>query len=118
MTPKHESKANGGTSLRAKRLAQITMVTKNIKKGRLPPIKSPKQLDVFVFGEKQSSSGLSIKQKLDKNRGEITGPSNKKDSLSIPPASSRVKRNMTIVESEYNKGETQIDGPQMLFTED
>lgn len=40
--------------MRAKRLAQITMVTKGIKRGKLPPIKSPKQLDIFVFGEKDS----------------------------------------------------------------
>ena len=45
----HQS--SNSITMRQKRLAQITMVTKGIKKGRLPPIKSPKQLEVFVFGE-------------------------------------------------------------------
>lgn len=48
----HNSAAS--STMRSKRLAQITMVTKGIKRGKLPPIKSPKQLDVFVFGEKDS----------------------------------------------------------------
>ena len=36
------------------------MVTKGIKKGKLPPIKTPKQLDVFVFGERRKSA-LALK---------------------------------------------------------
>ena len=50
--------------MRAKRLAQITMVTKGIKRGKLPPIKSPRQLDVFVFGEKKDSVRLLRKNEL------------------------------------------------------
>ena len=41
--------------LAAKRLASIKMITKGIKKGKLPPIKTPQQLDVFVFGEQPGS---------------------------------------------------------------
>lgn len=50
--------------MRAKRLAQITLVTKGIKRGKLPPIKSPKQLDVFVFGEKDSVRVLRNKNEI------------------------------------------------------
>jgi len=63
-------------SMRTRRLANITMVTKNIRKGRLPPIKTPQQLDVFVFGEKSSS--VMMRQHLDQSHG-IIGP---KSSLS------------------------------------
>ena len=31
----------------------MTLVTKGIKRGKLPPIKTPSQLDVFVFGERK-----------------------------------------------------------------
>ena len=58
-------------TMRAKRIAGITMVTKGIKKGKLPPIKTPKQLDVFVFGEKSSS--VMMRQHLDQSHG-IIGP--------------------------------------------
>ena len=35
----------------SKRLASMSEMTKGIKRGKLPPIKTPKQLNVFVFGE-------------------------------------------------------------------
>ena len=37
-----------------------------IKRGKLPPIKSPKQLDFFVFGQDESSSQL-IQNELQKS---------------------------------------------------
>jgi len=36
-------------------MASLKIVTKGIKRGKLPPIKTPKQLEVFVFGEKKSN---------------------------------------------------------------
>ena len=65
--------------MRAQRLQQMTLVTKGIKRGRLPPIKTPKQLDVFVFGEKgatargKGSATIMLKNHLDRTHG-ITGP--------------------------------------------
>ena len=38
-------------SMNAKRLASMSIITKGIKRGKLPPIRTPSQLDVFVFGE-------------------------------------------------------------------
>lgn len=48
-------------------------------------------------------------QLLDKSRGQITGPS---------PASSRIKRTMTIVETDYIKDGNQDQSPQLLVTEE
>ena len=58
------------------------MITKGIKRGRLPPIKTPKQLEVFIFGEKgapatgraKASATIMLKNHLDRSNGIITGP--------------------------------------------
>jgi len=52
--PRVNQQSGSQSTMRSKRLAQITMVTKGIKNGKLPPIRTPKQLDVFVFGEKDA----------------------------------------------------------------
>lgn len=48
-------------------------------------------------------------QLLDKSRGQITGPS---------PSNSRVKRTMTIVETDYIKEGTKDHSAQLLVTEE
>ena len=45
------SQRTSGSNMPSKRLTSINMVTKAIKLGKLPPIQTPSQLDVFVFGE-------------------------------------------------------------------
>lgn len=84
------------------------MVTKGIKKGRLPPVKSPKQLDVFVFGEKNDSA--SLKKQL-QSRQVITGAS--MAARKLPTMSINAKQNSIIdqhsVEPNILVSQEQVD---------
>lgn len=59
-------------TLQAKRMESIKLMTTGIKQGKLPPIKSPKQLDVFVFGEKKSGHTSKASTHRNKNQGRVT----------------------------------------------
>lgn len=56
--------ANG--NFRKQKLEMMSKFMNGIKRGKLPPIKSPKQLDFFVFGQDESSSQL-IQNELQKS---------------------------------------------------
>lgn len=53
-------------------MESIKLMTSGIKQGKLPPIKSPKQLDVFVFGEKKSGHVSKTSTHRNKNQGRVT----------------------------------------------
>lgn len=104
--------------MRAKRLAQITMVTKGIKKGKLPPIKTPKQLDVFVFGEKRKSA-LAMKQDFDKTH-EIGDTGTGTGSLTLGTKGqfrlSKIDDTQSSKQERDTAGEKMISDPQILVS--
>ena len=83
------------------------MITKGIKRGRLPPIKTPKQLEVFIFGEKggpatgraKASATIMLKNHLDRSNGVITGPLSNANVIDAE----RAKKNISVNVTDYSE---------------
>ena len=71
----------------------------------MPPIKTPKQLDVFVFGEiggttmgrNKGSATIMLKNHLDRSNGVITGPMHNSNADALH------KRNVSVNVTDYSE---------------